>query len=178
MHRQACPPIVQRHKSIRLPANHYIGQRRYFVTAVTAKRVPYFLNGNTARMVIAVLRETAAQHHFAICTYCVMPDHVHFLVAGMDATSNLRAFMIHFKRSCTMLHRASHGRGALWQISFYDHILREDESNSPVARYILLNPVRKNLCATPDEYEFSGSFARDWPDVADATDWDPPWRRS
>ena len=47
----------------------------------------------------------------------------------------------------------------LWQPSYYDHVLRKDEDTVAVARYILENPVRKDLVEHFKEYRFSGSFA-------------------
>jgi putative transposase len=46
----------------------------------------------------------------------------------------------------------------LWQKSYYDHILRKQESVAKVVRYILENPVRKGLPTHPEEYPFSGSL--------------------
>jgi len=46
----------------------------------------------------------------------------------------------------------------LWQPSFYDHVLRNDEDLPAVARYILNNPVRKGLVDHYTEYVFSGSL--------------------
>ncbi len=52
----------------------------------------------------------------------------------------------HFKLAC--------GR-RLWQTSFYDRVLRDDESRAFVAAYILNNPVRAGLTRTVGEYAFA-----------------------
>jgi len=46
--------------------------------------------------------------------------------------------------------------GKLWQKSFYDHIIRKDESLVKVCEYVLANPVRKGLAARPEDWPFSG----------------------
>jgi hypothetical protein len=46
----------------------------------------------------------------------------------------------------------------LWHISYYDHVLRKEESMGKVAFYILGNPVRKGLVSDFREYPFSRSF--------------------
>ncbi len=43
----------------------------------------------------------------------------------------------------------------LWQINYYDHVLRSDEATEKVARYILENPVRKGLVEDFRNYPFS-----------------------
>jgi len=40
---------------------------------------------------------------------------------------------------------------------YWDHTLRDDESLSGVAAYVVLNPVRAGLVASPEEYPFTGS---------------------
>ncbi len=45
----------------------------------------------------------------------------------------------------------------IWQAGYFEHVLREDEDTRRVAAYILDNPVRAGLAATPAEYPFSGS---------------------
>ena len=45
----------------------------------------------------------------------------------------------------------------LWQEGYWDHTLRDDESLLAIAAYIVLNPVRAGLVASPEDYPFSGS---------------------
>jgi hypothetical protein len=56
----------------------------------------------------------------------------------------------------------------LWQRSYYDHILREDEDVVGVARYVLENPVRAGLVTEVIQYPFHGSFVMNVCDLLDA----------
>ena len=47
--------------------------------------------------------------------------------------------------------------GFLWQPSYYDHVLRDDEETSTAVRYVLENPVRRGLVKSFENYPFSGS---------------------
>jgi len=49
----------------------------------------------------------------------------------------------------------------LWHLSYYDHVIRNDEEIKTAARYILENPVRKGLVKDFRGYPFSGSFEFD-----------------
>jgi putative transposase len=52
-----------------------------------------------------------------------------------------------------------HGRrGHLFGDRFSAFIVEGDEYFEAASRYILLNPVRAELCATADEYRWSDSF--------------------
>ena len=169
----APPP---RRRNIRLPEKHYLGQRAYFVTICSAKRKRLFLDAARAQWTLARLREIAAARPFAVHSYCLMPDHLHLLVRGLSASSDLLSFVHRFKSATAQDEKQATGR-ALWQRYFYDHILRPRDSGIAVAWYIWLNPVRAGLCRTPEEYPLSGSFTGEWP-VRKRTiiAWMPPWK--
>ena len=85
-----------------------------------------------------------------------MPDHVHLLVEGRDATSHMCSFAHLAKQRTAYVYTKATGR-RLWQPSYWDHVLRDEESTWDVARYICDNPVRKGLVERWDLYEFTGS---------------------
>ena len=78
-----------------------------------------------------------------------MPDHVHLLVAGRCDAPLVR-FVQHFKQA------TGHHSPGLWQRSYYDHILRYEESAGNVARYIWGNPVRAGIVESALAYPYSG----------------------
>ena len=165
-------------KNIRLPAENYIGRRRFFITLCCARKRKFFAQGSFARRIIEILRATAIQHKMAVYTYCLMPDHLHALVIGLDPSSNLQIFVMDFKRNATVEFQSSNS-SSLWQKKFYDCILRSNDSNDRVAAYIWMNPVRKGLCARPQDYRYSGSFASDWKPALDLTNpWIPSWKQN
>jgi len=86
--------------------------------------------------------------------FCFMPDHLHLMVAGQEASS-LKDFARYFKQLSGYRFRREHGV-SLWQISYYDHVLRRDEDIREVAAYIWDNPVRAGLVKSRFEYAFSG----------------------
>jgi putative transposase len=49
-------------------------------------------------------------------------------------------------------------KGELWQRSYFEHVLRDDEDTFQVAQYILDNPVRAGLVESPENYPFLGSL--------------------
>lgn len=110
---------------------------------------------------IAMLRQESALMQFSVYAYCVMPDHVHVLIYGLGATSNLLAFVKRLKQR-TAHEFGKHLNGDLWQKKFYDRILRRDETVAAVAAYIWMNPVRKGMCEDPIYYPYCGSFVLDW----------------
>ena len=68
-----------------------------------------------------------------------------------------------FKGRLTPVARRFETDRRLWQVSFYEHALREEDSLRRVAGYIWENPVRAGLVEDPLVYGWSGSAAwSDW----------------
>ena len=90
-----------------------------------------------------------------ILSYCVMPDHYHFLLKilkdnlfskfiGNVENSFSRYFNIKFDR-----------KGPLWQSAFKSVEIRSNEQLLHVSRYIHLNPTTNNLVNKPEDWIFS-----------------------
>lgn len=167
-------------KNIRLRAERYIGRQLYFVTLCFHHRRRLGANPRIARWLIDELREHSTACEFLVHAYCVMPDHVHILVAGAAETSNMLKFVMSWKQE-TGQKFARRTHRVLWQFKYYDHILRAGDSADRVACYIWSNPVRKGLCATPLAYPFLGSFTGMGARILNrsgAGEWIPPWKES
>lgn len=50
------------------------------------------------------------------------------------------------------------GAAAVWQIGFFDHVLRNLESYTEKWEYVRLNPVRAGLCGHPEEWRWQGEI--------------------
>ncbi|HEX4075083.1 MAG TPA: transposase [Candidatus Acidoferrales bacterium] len=166
-----------RRKNIRLPAAEYRGCRTYFVTLACERRFRAFATAPFAQRTTEILGDVSARHAMVVHAYCVMPDHLHLLIAGLSASSNLLNFVMNFKQMTTAEFHSGHPERSLWQKKFYDHVLRFKDKADGVAAYIWMNPVRKGLCRLPGEYPWSGSFSRNWKEeVRTMTVWEPPWK--
>ena len=75
----------------------------------------------------------------------VMPDHVHLLVT-VPADTALATAIGSWKRYLARMH------GARWQANFFDHRIRNADEEAEKFEYIRQNPVRRGLCATPEEW--------------------------
>jgi len=146
-------------KRARLKEFDYCGSFAYFITVGTCQKNPYFRDQHASDIVIPILQEVASRFKFALIAYCFMPDHLHLLLVG-DETSSLKSFVKIFKQRSGFCFRRQFNI-PLWQPSYYDHVLRREESLKKVARYILENPVRKGLVTDFKEYPFLGSMVFD-----------------
>ena len=101
-----------------------------------------------------------------------MPDHVHLLIEGCTETADARAF-VHQAKQRAAYAFTQRWAARLWQPSYYDRVLRDDEETLAVARYILENPVRAGLVDSPTKYPFLGSIRHEVEDVLEAACWQP-----
>jgi putative transposase len=142
----------------------YRGCYRYFVTICTDRKKNIFVKNNQLiEKMIEFLDQTAKRQFFTVWVYCFMPDHLHILVEGINAYSDLKKFMKDFKQRTGYWykHEESSTRNKLWQPGYYEHVLRKEEDTNELLRYILNNPVRKGLVANYLDYRYSGSLAID-----------------
>jgi oxygen-independent coproporphyrinogen-3 oxidase len=80
----------------------------------------------------------------------IMPDHIHF-IATFKLSDGLQKIISSWKRYQTI------SMGIEWQSDFFEHRLRNETEFDEKCQYIRMNPVRKGLSATPEE----------WPHVLD-----------
>ena len=162
------------HRPIRLPPESYVGCRWYFVTICTYRRQRFFQEKPAALWLLRVLDVEAPKCCFGVRAFCLMPDHLHLLLQGTSPDADLLEFIGIFKEISS--HRFwMRNREKLWQVSFYDHILRPKDAPADVAWYIWLNPVRAGLVKKTEDYPFSGPFVKGWDAGTEPkTEWRPP----
>lgn len=163
----------------RFPDFDYAGFNRYFITICVADRSPVFRSLELGQVVIAKLLTVSTAFGLDVLAYCVMPDHMHALVAGESENSLFLPFMQRYKQltGYWWKHDLRH-RTCLWQEGYYDRILRDHDPNEGVIRYILENPVRAGLVDDPREYPMTGAGRYDVDMVLEAAMmWAPPWKR-
>ena len=159
----------------RLAGVSYVGFQRYFVTTCTAFRKPIFKDDVIATGTTTTILTTAATFGFAVPAYCLMPDHIHLLLAALSQTADLAAFMKQAKQLGGLAYRQARGQ-SLWHSGYYDRILRDDEATFAVARYILENPVRAELAQELGEWPHAGSSCYTWPELRTAWELATPTR--
>jgi putative transposase len=113
-----------------------------------------FRDPDAVKQTLVTIERAAAKHGFDVHAYCFMPDHLHLLVSGHPGASATE-FARHFKQLSSFDYKQRHGI-ELWQISYYDRVLRQDEDLHSVAGYIWGNPVTAGIVADPREYAYSG----------------------
>jgi REP element-mobilizing transposase RayT len=151
---------VPHRKPIRLPSEVYTQPGVVVLaTACTEGKREALENPSCAQTVVDELTRLHGPQ-WRVFGYCVMPNHVHLLLANVDGS--VIDFMRLFKgRTAASLRGQVDGR--LWQRSFHDHVLRRNENIVSALRYLFNNPVRAGLVGDWTEHPWTGSLV--WPDI-------------
>lgn len=124
----------------------------YFVTiCVKERRAAPLLSGNMAAELIASVAHLHQIGRWYAHPFLIMPDHVHGLIS--TPTTESMSVQVSSWKGFT-----AKKLGVSWQVRFFDHRIRHDESLDEKVHYIRMNPVRRGLVTSPEQ----------WPHVFDA----------
>lgn len=153
-----------RRDSLRLRGFDYSSKRIYFVTIVSFERRRIFLDPRIARATLDCLFELRQEMLFNLYCYCLMPDHIHLmpdhihaLIGAGESNKTTGEILGAFKSLSTRAYW-QWCEGKLWQRQFFDHVIRNEKDFFETVDYIRMNPVRKDLVRTPEEWPYTGSI--------------------
>jgi REP element-mobilizing transposase RayT len=145
------PPIRKQH--LRLPDYDYRRPGAYFITIVSARRRTIFGIIRGGQMHLSLEGAIASAIWSCIPAHCagvrldamvVMPDHVHGILVLQSSRHSLSQVVGLFKAATTreINRKGLHPGGPIWQRSFYERVIRDDEEWLRVRRYIEDSPRR------------------------------------
>ena len=73
--------------------------------------------------------------------FVIMPNHIHAILI-LDGQTNLSTVIGQYKAAVTKQYRAFRPDQKIWQTSFHDHVIRNQEDYERIWAYIDTNPVR------------------------------------
>jgi putative transposase len=97
---------------------------------------------------------------YALCAWCVMPNHVHVVATQMHGWPLSR--IVHSWKSFTANRiNAIHQRtGPIWLREYFDRFMRHNDDLSTVIAYVERNPVKAGLVERDDEWAWSSARLR------------------
>lgn len=128
----------------------------YHVTQRGNFRQTVFTDNADYERYLAWIWEYARRYGLEIWCYCLMPNHVHFIVYPLLATALARTFGLGHMRYSQEYNKRHERVGHLWQGRFFAAPL-DDLYLSRAARYVECNPVRAGLVAHPADYRWSSA---------------------
>ena len=148
-------------KTIRLKNYNYCANGYYFITICTHNRKNIFSNivGQglaPAEDILTRYGEIANEQllnlenrysHIKIDKYVIMPNHIHAIIAinktaGASPCPTLSDIICTFKSLTTRICKRQYSIDKIWQRSFYDHVIRDENDYLKIWNYIDTNPQK------------------------------------
>ncbi len=102
------------------------------------------------------INEYVQENGLDIIAYCLMSNHVHFIVVPKSENDLAAAFKTVHMRYAHYINRQRKAKGHLWQGRFYSCIL-DDAHLYRAIRYVENNPVRAKIVKRAWNYEYSSA---------------------
>ena len=162
----ACMEAQPKRKPIRIENYDYSAPGAYFVTICTANRARIFWKAvgadiirpqdvplSTIGQIVeqSILQITDHYENVSVDKFCIMPDHIH-LIVRINADVNGR--MVSAPTVSTVVGSMKRwvskqiGR-SIWQKSFYEHGIRNQQDYDEIWEYIENNPLKYTQKRTP-----------------------------
>ena len=136
---------------------HDSGQS-HFVTFSCYHRLPLLARMNMQEAFLGSLEKSRKRFAMFVYGYVVMPEHVHILVSEPDGKA-LSGFIQMLKTTVAVeaekRGEREAGKMPFWQTRYFDHNVRNEEGFITQLRYIHRNPVKRGLCARPEDWAWS-----------------------
>jgi putative transposase len=145
----------------RLPRVDTGGEIYHVINRANA-RLPIFFEEDDFKLFESILEEAKQKYRMRILAYCLMPNHFH-LVLYPYHDGDLQKFMqwvtlTHTQRWHTK--NKTVGTGHLYQGRYKSFGIEEDDHLLTVIRYVERNPLRANLVAKAQNWDFSSLSKR------------------
>lgn len=128
----------------------------YHVTTKTRGAAPVFRDPANAHILLDSLQFVRRDRAYLLA-YAILPDHLHVVVVPKGHYT-ISQIMQTVKGYTSRAINAKNGtRGALWQASFHDRVIRDDAQLLATLEYVHRNPVVAGLAEAPEAYPFSSA---------------------
>jgi putative transposase len=128
----------------------------HHVTQRGNNRQLIFDSDNDRKKYLLWLTEYSAKFSLTVVAYCLMDNHIHFVVVPRDKNSLARIFHAVHMRYAQYFNKKMGRAGHLWQGRFYSCFLDPVHLVAAV-RYVERNPVRKRIIRHPWDWRWSSA---------------------
>jgi len=158
----------------------------YHVTQRGNRREDIFFEDEDRKKYLTWLLEYSDKHGLKIWAYCLMSNHVHFIVVPQNRDTLERVMRPLHMRYAQYINSKNGWSGHLWQGRYFSSALDEKYLWGAI-RYVERNPVRAGIVERSEDYLWSsaaahcgirddGALSTDFPMSGDIKDW-PEWLR-
>jgi putative transposase len=130
----------------------------HHVTQRGNRRERVFFGDDDYGLYLRLIGEAARASGTAVWAYCLMPNHVHFILVPKTVDGLRATFAQAHRRYTGAIHAREKWTGHLWQGRFSSTAMDEAHVYAAI-RYVDLNPVRAGLVARAADWPWSSARA-------------------
>lgn len=128
----------------------------YHITQRGNYRQEVFEDNEDRLSYLSWIDDYSKQYKLSIYAYCLMDNHVHFIVIPREEDSLAKVFSISHMRYSQYFNKKKKASGHLWQGRFYSCVMDEDYFVTTL-RYVERNPVRAGIVRKPWQWKWSSA---------------------
>jgi putative transposase len=136
-------------------ARIYIPGLPYHVVQRGNNREACFIEPDNYQFYLDLWRELSIHYHCRVHAYCLMTNHVHFLVTPESRTAISDTMKVVGSRYAAHINRRYGRTGTLWEGRHRSSLVHSERYLLTCMRYIELNPVRAGMVDRPEAWRWS-----------------------
>ncbi|MCO6413575.1 MAG: transposase [Thiogranum sp.] len=145
-------------------ARMYIPGIPYHVVQRGNNREACFLEPENYRVYLELWKKVSPRYGVAVHAYCLMTNHVHFLLTPQHPASISDTMKVVGSRYARYINLRYRRTGSLWEGRHRASMVQSERYLLTCHRYIELNPVRAGIVKRPEQYPWSSYGANAWGD--------------
>lgn len=143
----------------------------YHITSRGNEQRSVFRSNRDRQTFLLFLGKAASRFRWSVTAWVLMTNHFHLVIQTMEPNLS-RGMQWLNSRYANWFNRVHNRCGHLFQGRFKALLIDKEAYFAEVLRYVVLNPVRANICERPEQYRWSSyrataglEIAPDWLDV-------------
>lgn len=142
----------------------YIPDLPYHIVQRGNNREACFIEPENYLFYLELWRQCSQRYGVAVHAYCLMTNHIHFLVTPQTEKSISNTMKVVGSRYAQYINLKYKRTGTLWEGRHRSSLVQTDKYLLTCYRYIELNPVRATMVKRPEEYPWSSYGVNAWGD--------------
>lgn len=116
--------------------------------------MPIFIDDDDRRMFMAFLAQSIQRRHWICLAYCLMANHYHVVLELTEPNLSSGMHRLNWLYALRFNERYGHV-GHLFESRFHSRSIETTEHLVSALTYVVLNPVRAQLCDDPADWRWS-----------------------
>ena len=134
----------------------------YHIVQRGNNREACFVKPENYQFYLKLWKDCAKRYGVVVHAYCLMTNHIHFLVTPENPDSISRAMSVIGSRYAYHFNKVYKRTGTVWEGRHKSSLIQSDRYLLACYRYIELNPVVAGMVRKPEEYKWSSFLANAW----------------